>query len=299
MVTSSHQSTSGQARARRSRLWLPAQPGAWVMALLPTLGGCLIARLSWHSLLLLLAWTLAYCTQFTVARWIASRLARRYQAPALTYAGATALLGICLLVAAPGLSRWIPVYLLLAVVSFLAAYLRRERSLWNDADAVIAASLTCLMASSLTDAPAATLQASGSAGRTYWACQGNPAVYCFADGPLTRQALPAAGLVAAIVFALGEFGSVLFVKTMIRERGKRTYYLASVGWNILLVAASLPLTRILGPWPPLVALLLLARAAAIPPLAPQGWKPARVGAVEAVASLVVFALALALASALA
>lgn len=51
-----------------------------------------------------------------------------------------------------------------------------------------------------------------------------------------------AGMTAAVIFALQQYGSVLFVKTMIRERGNAGYLAASWVWNVAL----LPLGGVLG-----------------------------------------------------
>lgn len=56
--------------------------------------------------------------------------------------------------------------------------------------------------------------------------------------------LPVNGLIATVLFALTQYGSVLVVKTMIRERGKRSYVAASWVWHVaLLLLAAVPAGR--------------------------------------------------------
>ncbi|BDR52697.1 hypothetical protein KIM372_06040 [Bombiscardovia nodaiensis] len=198
-----------------------------------------------------------------------------------------------LLLSAPALLRWVPIYLILGALSFLAANLHQERSLWGNAVVVLAASGICLLASSLGGIFANNLQVS-SPGKSL-VCQTDYAVYCWADGWLPAQVIPQVGLAGAAIFALAEFGSVLFVKTMIRERGSHPYYYLSVGWNIVLVGLALFTSHALGYWPAAVAVILLARAVLIPVLAPKRTPIIYIGLEECLASLLVLAAVLSLA----
>ena len=69
--------------------------------------------------------------------------------------------------------------------------------------------------------------------------------------------LPVSGLIATVLFALTQYGSVLVVKTMIRERGKRSYVAASWVWHVALDAGRSPYLIVM-------TVLLLARAVALP-----------------------------------
>lgn len=72
--------------------------------------------------------------------------------------------------------------------------------------------------------------------------------------------VPKAALTAAIVFVLTQYGSVLFVKTMIREYGKRSYLVASWVWHAALAITGFAVNMWLG----VVAVVLLTRSVAIP-----------------------------------
>ena len=98
--------------------------------------------------------------------------------------------------------------------------------------------------------------------------------------------VPKAALTAAIVFALTQYGSVLFVKTMIREYGKRSYLVASWVWHAALAITGFAVNMWLG----VVAVVLLTRSVAIP-LRFRGQrrpKPMIAGVTEAMCLLLVF-----------
>lgn len=98
--------------------------------------------------------------------------------------------------------------------------------------------------------------------------------------------VPKAALTAAIVFALTQYGSVLFVKTMIREYGKRSYLVASWVWHAALAITGFAVNMWLG----VVAVVLLTRSVAIL-LRFRGQrrpKPMIAGATEAMCLLLVF-----------
>ena len=94
------------------------------------------------------------------------------------------------------------------------------------------------------------------------------------------------GVDGAIVFALTQYGSVLFVKTMIREYGKRSYLVASWVWHAALAITGFAVNMWLG----VVAVVLLTRSVAIP-LRFRGQrrpKPMIAGVTEAMCLLLVF-----------
>lgn len=288
----------GSRLSRLAHLWVPNQPGAWAMALLPPLAGMLIGGLTWRNVLVFVTWLLCYCTEFTASRWLVSHMSGRFLPPAATYAGLTAVSGLALLVSTPGLLRWVPLYALLAALTFWAAWTRSERSLWNNLVSVIAASTLCLIEVSMGAAAQGQAgHAVPSEGRgqtavlmtSYFGCSPDPAVNCFAEGFFPARALPLIGLVAALMFAYTEFGSVLFVKSMIREHRNPWCYAASVAWNLILSAAAAWVLPQVGFWPLAAALISLARAAITPLVGRKRRIPIlHVGMIESFTSLVVF-----------
>ncbi|MBW3078601.1 YwiC-like family protein [Bifidobacterium simiiventris] len=249
------------------RDWIPDQPGAWAMAILPTLAGMIVGGANTATVWLLIAWILCYCVQFTAARWLKSRFARRYLPPTVIYTVLLAAIGLPFVALHPTILWWAPLYIALAGLSFAAAWLRRERTLWGNAVAILAACTMAMVVGSF----------------------GNHA----ADARI--PALANGGLPAAVVFLLAQFGSVLFVKTMIRERGNAGYLWASWIWHGVLLAAAFGLWGLLG-FGRLFAMLtitcawLMMRAVAMPLVARRrAVRPIAVGLVEMVSSLLVFA----------
>lgn len=96
--------------------------------------------------------------------------------------------------------------------------------------------------------------------------------------------LPVNGLIATVLFALTQYGSVLVVKTMIRERGVA----ASWVWHVaLLLLAAVPAGR--SPYLIAMTVLLLARAVALPVVTRRTTlKPVVTGITEAFASFIAF-----------
>ena len=242
----------------------------------------------------MVAWAFCYCFEFTGSRWMVSHRAARFAPPALGYALLTAVTGLILLIGTPGLLRWAPLYLVLGVLNFAAAWMRTERSWWNDTVAVIAACTLCLIAISLGSRFQKPEPSLGVANIGYFGCQPNPAVDCFGSGFSPSDALPSIGVVSAAVFAVTQFGSVIFVKTMIRERGKTWCYLLSLAWNLALCLIGVAMVHTAGWWPLLTALVLLVRAALLPAIARRRRIPILyVGLVECATSLMVFILVIA------
>lgn len=253
-----------------SKAWVPDQPGAWVMALLPPLSGIIAAGFSWSALWLLVTWALCYCVQYVSARWVSSHLNRRYLSPVLAYGAALMVIGLPFLILHWRVVMWAPLYLLLFAASLVAAYRRRERSLANNVVAIVA---SCTML-----------------GLTYG--------YGINPGNDAWPYIELRAAYLAVAFAVFQFGSVLVVKTMIRERGNPRYCVASVLWHAALLAVCTVLLS--GAWRTategwrtlwflwIVALLLLVRAVALPWIDARRsshLKPVVTGMVELAASL--------------
>ena len=270
------------------------------MALLPAIAGIIIGGANVTTLWLFAAWLLCYCVQFTAARWMKSHLARRYAQPVLIYTVLLALVGLPFVIIYPGILRWAPLYIVLAAASFAAAWLRRERSLWGNAVAIIAACIMPIIIISFAgpQSPCGTDAAQTSAS-CFAHARAEFDLFAYHLPTITTWwmplALPITGIIASVMFALEQFGSVLFVKTMIRERGNRTYQWASWLWHAALLGSAL-LTSFfasLGRVTPLLIIItttwLLARAIALPILARQRTiKPIVTGMTEMVSSLLTF-----------
>ena len=229
------------ARSRRARLWIPNQPGAWVMVLTPAIAGIIVGGPSWRGAWVAVAWLACYCTQFTVARWLVSHIKPRYRTPALTYAAVTCVIGLPLLALTPQLLWWAFVYVPLAGASFALAWMRRDRGFASQ-------TVACLAAGAI----GAVTVSMGS--RFY---------------PV--DPLPKVAVTVGVVFALFEIGQVLFVPSMLSrsEDVRRRCYVASVAMSVALTAAGIAVHPALGA----AGALLLCRAALLPPLVRRGVLP--------------------------
>ncbi|KFI46031.1 YwiC-like protein [Bifidobacterium bohemicum] len=246
------------------KLWIPDQPGAWTMALLPAVGGVCVGGPSWRNCWMLAAWALCYCLDFTAARWLAVRSheagrspanlqlranqvprsdppsnhttgtpsmlphsrSRAFLTPVLVYAFLVAAVGLPLLALTPELLWYAVPFAALATLSLLAAWRRQERTLWGNAVSVLAAGCITLVATAIGNS-----NYPHNAG--LWPIFG--LVHDDTD-ILGSPLLPVNGIIAAVAFILTEYASVLFVKTMIREHGNKKYYILSLTYHLTLFA---------------------------------------------------------------
>ncbi|MCF2707471.1 YwiC-like family protein [Arcanobacterium haemolyticum] len=204
-------------------------------------------------ILLLATWWLGYFCFYAATLWLKSRFNHRYARPVAVYGTATAACGTATLVVAPYLLRWVPLFLPLVLVAGVAAWLREDRSLWSGFATVAAASLLLPVAWDVSSAGT-----SGFSGTTtMW-------------------------LHTALLF--GYFGgTVLYVKTNIRERRSTGYLMTSIAWHgAWTVIALLAVNGIHGAtvsmWHGAVWVLLTARAVLVP-LAGRAGHPVSVMAI--------------------
>jgi len=253
----------------RDRSWRPAIPpqhGAWAFLIVPVLCGFAVAGASPAGWLLLVAWVCAYPVGYYLGRALTarvrrgswSRLARRELARVVPWAVMTAGLGLPLLLTRPWL---LVVAALLAVLWGLGLWLaarRGERSLANDLMLVAQATVALPLSVAVVAGPAMLV------------------------GDLAGPTVQATLVVAAYLA-----GSVLHVKSLLREAGIPAYRRANLAWHGVLVVGS----TLLSPWWLVGTAPALARAVLLRP----GMRPGAIGGVEAaVALLVVVAAFLAL-----
>lgn len=236
------------------------------MVLVPFLLGWIDAwragTAGWAHVTLLVFWLLGYCAFHAASGWLKSPRARRsrYVAPLVTFVGFSGVFGVVTLVlAGPGLLWWVLVFLPLVVPALWLASRRKERATIGGLLTVVAAALMVPVARYLYPQP-------------------------FDDWPA----------VAATASLIGGyfFGTVLFVKTNIRERGSRAYLIASVTYHVVLLLASTVLAwagLVAWWWVPLLA-FVLARAIVVPPMK---LRPMALGLIEVFVCLTILACAVA------
>ncbi|GAA4412489.1 YwiC-like family protein [Fodinibacter luteus] len=229
---------------------MPNQHGAWAMLATPLAVGILASGPAWVHVPLTGFWFAGYFAFFATGLWLKARRRPRYLPPVRAYAVLAAVLGALTLALDPGLLRWAPLFVVPLGVGLVASARRDDRSLWSGLATSAGSSLMVLVAYD-------------AGGGTDWA-----------------RAWTLTAVVAAY-FA----GTVLYVKTMIRERGdERFHWLSAIAHG----AATVAMTWV-DPWLVVVFALLTVRAAVLPA---YRLSPKVVGIGEVVATVVVATTAL-------
>ena len=209
MSTTATPSRRRATQRRGSSGWLPNQHGAWAMLVVPwLLGFVAVVRAEGpvvSSLVMFFAWVIGYFAFFAMSQWLRSRMKPRYRPAVLAYSGTAGILGLWLLVLRPEWLSWAVVFAPLVALSLWLAWRRRDRSLLSGASTVVAASLLPMVMNS--------------------------------DG-LWPWTVPSAVVIVSLTCFGYFFGTVLYVKTIIRQRGRQSWVLGSVAWHLLCVAAS-------------------------------------------------------------
>lgn len=251
-----------QKMSRRRRAgWLPNQHGAWAMLLWPYGIGLYLAihdgHLGWYALPLFGTWMAGYFAFHATSQWLKSRRNARYQQAVITYSAATAVLGlITWALAGWPLAWWTLPFIPLLGIALAMAAARHERDLLAGLLTVAAASLITLVVG--------------------WPHPGELAAW--------EASKQAAVVMAAIAFAYFG-GTVWYVKTMIRQRGKAGWLVASIGWHTLATTAVATLAatgQLSWWWTPFFA-ATTARSAILPlvwPMRGRVLRPKAVGLIE-------------------
>ena len=229
---------------------MPNQHGAWAMLATPLAVGILASGPAWIHVPLTAFWFAGYLAFFATGLWLKSGRRPRYLPPVRAYAVLAALLGLLTLALDPGLLRWVPLFVVPLVVGLVASARRDDRSLWSGIATSAGSSLMVLVAYD-------------AGGGTDWA-----------------RAWTLTGVIAAYLV-----GTVLYVKSMIRERGEDRYQ-----WLSALAHGAVTVTMTwVDAWLTLVFALLTIRAAVLPA---YRLTPKVVGIGEVVATVVVAGTAL-------
>ncbi len=208
------------------RRWIPRQHGAWAMLLLPVLLGVAASAPDPWQLVVAVTALAAYLASFTAQTWSRSRRPPAYRLPIAIYGTVAIVLGVILLVAFPPLALAAVVVVPAGLVVFRGAQPGTRRDLANSLAQV---------AQALVLVPV-TAWVSGT-----WDPERVVAYTCVAAGY--------------------QLGTVLVVRSVLRERGNDAFAALSVAFHVLLVV----LAALFLPLPyALVAAGLAVRAAALP-----------------------------------
>lgn len=270
------------AARHRNDGWVPQQHGAWAMLVVPLLVGAIwrirdgeMDPRSWFLLpVLAVAWIVGYFAFNAASLWLKARPARRptFHRPLLVYCSVAGVAALAAVALQPRLLTWAPVYGVLTAGTLWLVTRGRER-------AVVSGLLTIAAASAMATTVRSASPLEADIGR--W----EPALLCFAYF----------------------FGTVLYVKTLIRERGKPGWVVLSTGYHAALVAGAALVAAAGGlggrldqtDWLVWVAFaaVLTVRAAAVPlwgPMRGRTVTPKQAGIGEAVLSTVLAVLLLAM-----
>jgi hypothetical protein len=266
MTMESAVTTPAGAAAPRSghkRSWtssVPPQHGAWAFLVVPLLVGFTVAPFRPVAVLFSAAWIVAYPVGYFGGRALAARLrrgswtrlARREAGRAVPWLVALVVLGVPLVLLRPWMLAVAVVVAAIWGVSLTITLRGSERGLPNDAVLVLLAAVAVPVVWALGVSTGGALRP---------------------DLPVPPTALWWA---TAATFAF-LFGSVLHVKSLLREAGNRRFHWLSVGYHAVVLVAF----AFVSPWWLVGFVPALARAVALRP----GLRPAIIGAIEAVASL--------------
>jgi hypothetical protein len=210
------------------------------MLAVPWLTGVLTAGFRWAHLPLLGAWLSGYLLSYFLFQAVKTRRPGRVRAQLYVYGVPTVLLGGLVLALRPQVLWYAPAYALLLAVNARYAAGRNERALVNDLASVAQSCLLVFVCATVAGLPPGRVLAPFLAVTAYFA------------------------------------GTVLYVKTMIRERGSTRFYRASVAYHLVVLGVA---AYFRAPVAVLFA-LLAARAYAFPK---RQLTPKQVGILESVA----------------
>lgn len=182
------------------------------MLVVPLVVGVWMGGPVWVHAPLAVTWFVGYFAFFAAGLWVKSHFKARYVPPLRAYALAAVPCGVVTLWLAPRLAWWALAYVPLLSVSVWCSYRRRDRSLLNDGVMVLAGCLMLPVAFHASRISGAALAADWSRA---W--------------------------VAFVLVAAYFVGTIVYVKTMIRERGSRAYVRASVGYHFTTIVVPLAL----------------------------------------------------------
>lgn len=270
--------------------WVPAQEGAYAMALLPYWIGVIESSLRWIHWLVFALWICGYFAFNVGGIWLRSRRKDRYFKPLQIYGTITLILGIICLLLAPPLLEWAIVFFPLIIIAVTESVRHRERSLLARTSTILATGVMTLVAYDIgtqfarSFAPISWLEHTATS-NIEWVVS--------PTGNLQGWSWM---LVVAWIVTSYYWSTVPYVRSLIRQRGSQSFLAFSVACHAVLTAVVVGFF-ILGWvtwWHLLVWVLLFARSLAVPLLqrrSPQLVTVSRVGFCEiAVAMLTLITL---------
>lgn len=239
-------------------LSFPPQHGAWAFLIVPLVLGAFLGAATWLGLVFAITWVAAYPVTYFGSRGVIARLrrgswtdrARREMRAMAPWAVLTALGAVVLILARP---RIVVAGVILGAFWAVSAWLTwkgRERGIVNDLLLVALASIA------------------------------TPLMWMVAQDTSDLASVPRSVWIAALVCLLFFVGSVLHVKSLIREARDPRWHRASIAFHALALA-----TAAISWWLLIPFGLALLRTIVMKP----GLRPGRIGAVEGVLAVLLVA----------
>lgn len=290
----------------RSRYWRPDQHGAWPMIIAPLLIGVawllslrgLIdtsalgsgihggAGTALTALTVSVAWVVGYLTFFAGGKWIQARrsgnarIRDAARTPTLVYGSVTVVAAVAAVLLQPHLLWWAVVFAPLTLIALMETTRGTPRSLIAGVAETVASAFVIAVLASIGVGSSVPVVDGISLTRNVFSTD-------------VVESLPREVWVTVTWLALYQIGTVLYVKTMIRKKGSKRWWVGSVVFHaVALLIALLTVTAdnlALIPW--ILTVLALAwalwRSYAVPRDAQSGnpsgapaWTPKRVGMAE-------------------
>jgi len=232
---------------------VPPQHGAWAFLIVPLILGALLGAASWPALVFAVAWVAAYPVSYFAGRAVVYRLrrgewsrkARSELRSALPWAVIAVAGAVTVVVIRPALAIAGIGIAVVWTISLWLTWKGRERGITNDLLLVVLAAAA-------------------------------PVLMWFAGSTESIAEVPSSIWLASVVTLLFFTGSVLHVKSLIREADDRRWHLASIGYHVVVVVG----VALVSPWLLVAFVPALVRTIVMrPPL-----KPGVIGAVEIIMS---------------
>lgn len=224
-------------RRRRSPGWVPEHHGAWAMITVPVLVGVVLGGPSWFHVPLLALWWIGYFAFYATGLWLRARRRARYLPPVRAYAMMMIPFAVALLLTSPFLLVWALPFAPLVATTLWCSVNRKDRTMLNDVVTVGAAGLTTAVAYDVGVRGAGGLWGTGWLSGSGWLGTSTASVLPSAsvDGALVGWAW--AWLVTLLITAYF-IGTILYIKTNIRERGNRPFMAASAIYHVVWFAVA-------------------------------------------------------------
>ncbi len=270
--------------------WIPAQEGAYAMALLPYWIGVVESSLRPIHWLVFALWICGYFTFNVGGIWLRSHRKDRYFKPVQIYGALTLVLGVISLLVAPPLLEWTLVFFPLIAIAVIESVLHRERSLLARTSTILATGVMSLVAYDIGT------QFSRSFAAIPWLEHTATSNVNWVISPTGNLQGWGWMLVVAWVVTSYYWSTIPYVRSLVRRRDSQSFWFFSIGAHAVLAAVILGFF-ILGWvtwWHLLVWVLLWGRSIAVPlwqKRNPKAVTISRIGFTEiAVAMLVIITL---------